>query len=102
MTASPLGEAFIVLFVLELRFCATEYRDHLTPVGLDAEQFPSPPPHLPPPAYEATPLVLGRPEDPYLRDILPLSGVRKSFVLGRVHGFEGCVSATCCPGVSWP
>ena len=90
-----------MLFGFELRFRTTEYRDHLTPVGLDAEQLPAPPPHLPPPAYEATPLVLGRPEDPYFRDVLPLSGVRKRFFLGRVHGSEGCASATCCPGVDW-
>ena len=90
-----------MLFVLEIRSGATEYRDHLTPVGLNAEQLPAPPPHLLPPADEATPLVLGRPEDPYFRDVLPLLGVRKRFFLGRVHGFEGRVSVTCCPGVDW-
>ncbi len=90
-----------MLFGLEVRSRATEYRDHLTPVGLNTEQLPAPPPHLPPPADEATPLLLARPEDPYFRDVLPLLGVRKRLFLGRVHGFEGRVSATCCPGVDW-
>ena len=66
-----------MLFVLEVRSRATEYRDHLTPVGMNAEQLPAPPPHFPPPADEATPLVLGRPEDPYFRDVLLLLGVKE-------------------------
>ena len=71
-----------MLFVLEVRSRATEYRDHLTPVGMNAEQLPAPPPHFPPPADEATPLVLGRPEDPYFRDVLLLLGVTSSYSWG--------------------
>ena len=80
--------AIHALLGLEIRPGATEDGHHLASIGLNAEQLPSPATHIPPPADESAPIVLGRAEHSHFRHVIPSMWVGKGFAFWRFHAFE--------------